>query len=137
MRQEIRQNVSPDRINRPSSRHLWGSLFGAMLCLSCRSEAPVGQKDPTLTLRGPNVVRKPTPPYFREVERYVLQGERVGQGCRFRGRGGPGLADWGVEVDFTRCIQIRARGHVVGPIPDPGPAKGQRSEVQSVSIPSP
>jgi hypothetical protein len=69
------------------------------------------------TLSGPNVIRYPTPPYFRERERYVLKGERTANGCRYRSTGKAGFgAEWVVEqARDSSCTQVRARGDVIGP----------------------
>jgi hypothetical protein len=109
-------------------RFLIGVLAAVAACSRTSEPAPA---KPSMT--GPRVARANLPPHFREVGRYVVQGERAGDyRCRYRigSKGQPPLPvskpamRIPVERDGSTCRMVVAFGYLTEPIPPP-PSTGK------------
>jgi hypothetical protein len=85
-------------------------------------------------LLGPRVVRYPTPSHFREAGRYILNGRRVGDSCRYslQARAQMELV---VEADRDTCTYVMAYGVSTAPLPPPVPGGTELSATASASAP--
>src|SRR5689334_244454 len=92
-------------------------LHGAALD-SARGIPPIRDVDTSFHLSGNASFRFPSDPDFIERARVLIHGETVGRGCRFHSYGlFPDHAERDVEIDYTNCLAIRARGEFRLPRP--------------------
>jgi hypothetical protein len=105
-----------------------------LCCLAfvgCTSPSPATDADQALKvgsgpapehLPGENVRRLPDEPGFVERYRYVLYGQRIGNGCQYYSRtvdSRPNEVEMVREEDMDRCIALRVVGAVKGYMPGP------------------